>query len=283
MAKQVLCSSGKIVGLEYRLFMSKTIDVDDLKANMVWVKLPPSNKRSISEQWRRLSKQPWFAGLMAGDKDDRLGVRVWGGAVLPETREEIAGLLGIQLTPPVTRVRVRGYGISMGLVSGSQSAAQREADRVFGANTVKVQRCQHLKHSGLINPVFDMDLTGVPPDGRAALHRRRIRGCLSVGGTYVCVNPLAPHTPRWGKTRRSLRSRGVSCLMMKKRRTRLQEPPRQRRMRAFSEPPSPPWKMALSYRSSEIRSDKRYLFARPSRGRIQFSGRCDWNGRNPAH
>ena len=39
MAKQVLCSSGKIVGLEYRLFMSKTIDVDDLKANMVWVKL----------------------------------------------------------------------------------------------------------------------------------------------------------------------------------------------------------------------------------------------------
>ena len=45
MAKQVLCSSGKIVGLEYKLFMSKTIDVDDLKANMVWVKLPPSNKR----------------------------------------------------------------------------------------------------------------------------------------------------------------------------------------------------------------------------------------------
>ena len=52
----------------------------------------------------------------------------------------------------------------MGLVSGSQSAAQREADRVFGANTVKVQRCQHLKHSGLVNPVFDMDITGVPPD-----------------------------------------------------------------------------------------------------------------------
>ena len=75
-AKQMLCSSGKVVGLEYRLFMSKTIDVDDLKANMVWVKLPPSNKRSISEQWRRLCNQPWFAGLMAGDKDDRLGVRV---------------------------------------------------------------------------------------------------------------------------------------------------------------------------------------------------------------
>ena len=52
----------------------------------------------------------------------------------------------------------------MGLVSGSQSAAQREADRVFGANTVKVQRCQHLKHSGLVSPVFDMDITGVPPD-----------------------------------------------------------------------------------------------------------------------
>ena len=35
MAKQVLCSTGKVVGLEYRLFMSKTIDVDNLKANMV--------------------------------------------------------------------------------------------------------------------------------------------------------------------------------------------------------------------------------------------------------
>ena len=197
MAKQVLCNSGKVTGLEYRLFMSKDVDADDLQANMVWVKLPSSNKRSIAEQWRKLSKQPWFAGLIAGDKEDRLGVRVWGGPVLPEVREEIAGLLGIQLAPPVTRVRVRGYGISMGLVSGSQSAAQREADRVFGPKTVTVTRCQHLRHSGLVNPVFDLDITGVPPgwDGCTApasdsrMPVRRWHRCLrkSTGPLYTPI------------------------------------------------------------------------------------------------
>ena len=122
-----------------------------------------------------------------------------------------------------------------------------------------------------------------PQTGRVAQLRRRTRGCLSAGGTPVCVNPLAPRTPRWGKTRRSLRCRDVFCLMMKKWRTHLREALRQRRMRAFSEPPPPPRKMALSYRSSEIHPDKRYFFARPSRGRLQFSGRCNWDGRDAAH
>ena len=80
--------------------MSKTIDVDDLKANMVWVKLPLSNKRSISEQWRRLSKQPWFAALMAGDKDDRLGVRVWGGGCLARNQGGNRRTVGHTTHPP---------------------------------------------------------------------------------------------------------------------------------------------------------------------------------------
>ena len=88
--------------------MNKDTDVDTLKANMVWVKLPQNANRAISDHWKRLHKQPWFAGLIAGDRADRLGVRVWGGPVIPDTRQEIANLLGIFLTPPVTRVRVRG-------------------------------------------------------------------------------------------------------------------------------------------------------------------------------
>ena len=65
MVKQVLCNSGKVTGAEYRLFMNKDTDVDTLKANMVWVKLPQNTNRAISDHWKRLHKQPWFAGLIA--------------------------------------------------------------------------------------------------------------------------------------------------------------------------------------------------------------------------
>ena len=208
MVKQVLCNSGKVTGAEYRLFMNKDTDVDTLKANMVWVKLPQNTNRAISDHWKRLHKQPWFAGLIAGDRADRLGVRVWGGPVIPDTRQEIATLLGILLTPPVTRVRVRGYGVSMGLVSGQQSAAQREADRVFGVNIVTVIRCQHLKHSGLVSPVFDMDITGIPPDWEGCtvpaqdsrMPVRKWHKCIrkAAAPTYKPVGKRATLPPRQG-------------------------------------------------------------------------------------
>ena len=96
-----------------------------------------------------------------------------------------------------THTHTHTYGISMGLVSGSQSAAQREADRVFGPKTVTVTRCQHLRHSGLVNPVFDLDITGVPPgwDGCTApasdsrMPVRRWHRCLrkSTGPLYTPV------------------------------------------------------------------------------------------------
>ena len=72
MVKQVLCNSGKVTGAEYRLFMNKDTDVDTLKANMVWVKLPQNTNKAISDHWKILHKQPWFAGLIARDRADRL-------------------------------------------------------------------------------------------------------------------------------------------------------------------------------------------------------------------
>ena len=41
--------------------------------------------------------------------------------------------------------------------------AQREADKVFGANVVSVKHTRHLQKSGLERPVYDVELTGVPP------------------------------------------------------------------------------------------------------------------------
>ena len=55
----------------------------------------------------------------------------------PNSKTKIGQLLGIQITPPVTKVRIRGYGVSLGLESNSHSGAQREANKVFGEGRVK--------------------------------------------------------------------------------------------------------------------------------------------------
>ena len=65
--------------------------------------------------------------------------------------------------PKVTTARVYEYGLTFGLASGHQHVAQREAIKVFGVG-VKVMSTRHLQRSGMVRPIYDMELTGVPAD-----------------------------------------------------------------------------------------------------------------------
>ena len=103
--QQVLKQSGYKGGVEYRLFLSRDVDLAELKAHMCWLKLPEGTARPIPQQHHRLKDRPWFAGILTGDKDNHIGVRVWGGPVLPEVRLEIAHCLGISAPPQVTTAR----------------------------------------------------------------------------------------------------------------------------------------------------------------------------------
>uniref|UniRef100_A0A7S4LEV1 Uncharacterized protein n=1 Tax=Eutreptiella gymnastica TaxID=73025 RepID=A0A7S4LEV1_9EUGL len=51
--------------------------------------------------------------------------------------------------------------MTFGLASGDQQVAQREAIKVFGAG-VKVMSIRHLQRSGMVRPVYDVELKGVP-------------------------------------------------------------------------------------------------------------------------
>ena len=126
LVQQVLKQSSAREGVEYRLFLSKDVKIEGLQAHMCWVKLPEAKPSAQLHQ--ALAGLPWFAGLLSGDKLDRVGVRVRGGPVQQQVRAENGSLLGIKFQAPKTTVWVRGYGLSFGLVSGDQQLAQREAD-----------------------------------------------------------------------------------------------------------------------------------------------------------
>ena len=97
--QQVLKQSGYKGCVEYRLFLGRDVDLAELKAHICWLKLPEGTMRPIPQQHHRLKDRPWFAGILAGDKENRIGVRMWGGPVLPEVRPEIAHCLGISVPP----------------------------------------------------------------------------------------------------------------------------------------------------------------------------------------
>ena len=128
---------------------------------MCWLKLPEGTERPIPQQHHGLQDRVWFAGILSGDKENRIGVRVWGGLVLPKIRQEIAHCLGICVPPLITAARVYGYSLTLGLASGDQQVAQREATKVFGPE-VTVVSTRHLQRSRLVPPVYDVEPKGVP-------------------------------------------------------------------------------------------------------------------------
>ena len=98
--QEVLKQSGYKGCVEYRLFLSRDVYLAELKAHMCWLKLAEGTARPIPQQHHRLKDRLWFAGILMGNKDNRIGVRVWGGPVLPEVRQEIAHCLGNSAPPP---------------------------------------------------------------------------------------------------------------------------------------------------------------------------------------
>ena len=89
--------------MEYKFFLSRDVNLAELKAHMCWLKLPEGTTQPIPQQHHRLKDRPWFDGILAGGKENRIGVRVWGDPVLPEVKQEIAQKLHtvwVFLPPP---------------------------------------------------------------------------------------------------------------------------------------------------------------------------------------
>ena len=178
---KLLRNSGRVTGVEFRPWISREGAAPAIPARMVWVKLDsPAVIREPRQQWKRLQSEAWFAGLMAGERRDRLGVRVWGAnppsdAVLTRIGE----LLGCTTPLRSIRVRVKGYPPTFGMEGAGGMSPQVEAQRVFGPE-VRVVNTQHVAASGLIRPVFILTLTGTPPQWtsqRVPAADSRMRDC----------------------------------------------------------------------------------------------------------
>ena len=77
----------------------------------------------------------------------------------------IAGLMGAPAPAQTTGVRVQGYPSQLGLAVDEYVQLRRYALEAFGPEVpIRVHRYNHLAHSTLDWPVFDLELEGVPED-----------------------------------------------------------------------------------------------------------------------
>ena len=94
-----------------------------------------------------------------------MGIRLFGAQQVPqELAQAVGALLGGEITPGKVVVRPGGYPISYGSPEDSWAAFRREFPEVFGAGAgnIRVVWCEHLPHSGLDRPQWDITLTGLP-------------------------------------------------------------------------------------------------------------------------
>ena len=195
--------------------------------------------------------------MIAGERPDIIEVGVWGwggGAVDQGSKTRIGRLLGIQIAPLVTKVRVRGYGVSLGLKSNGQSVAQRDANKVFGEGKVKVVACRDLRQSGLSRPVYDISLIGMYHNGREH----------AATGTYITsahVQPQLPSTALLGKTPHRPHRRGVHPQQRIPKWTTWQTPKSQTRSSYMEAEHSHVWRHTPESRAGQLHKCQLHLIA----------------------
>ena len=126
---------------------------------MLWVRLPASVRAPIPDVWAKLASNPQiggqFGGLVTGDQEGRVGVRLFGAQQGPQGLAQAVGeLLGAEITPRKVVVRVGRYPISYASPEDGWAAFRREFPEVFGegAGDLRIVRCEHLPHSWLDRP-----------------------------------------------------------------------------------------------------------------------------------
>ena len=134
-AQAVVRASGKSQGITCRPWMQG--GDSPLPGAMMWVRLPASARAPLPDLWAKLSTDPQvsgqFGGLIPGDQEGRLGVRIFGGTTVPQgVPQAVGNILGAEITARKVVVRVGGYHLSYGQPAGGWAAFQKELPEVFG-------------------------------------------------------------------------------------------------------------------------------------------------------
>ena len=90
---------------------------------MLWVRLPASARAPIPDMWAKLASDlqigGQLGGLVTGDQEGRVGVRLFGSQQVPQGLAQAVGeLLGAEITPWKVAVRVGGYSIRPAIPRG---------------------------------------------------------------------------------------------------------------------------------------------------------------------
>ena len=165
-ARQAMRECGKRQGWGIRPHVGDYQVDQKLQAQVMRVTVPDEQKRTRNQQWQRLAKEPWFAGLAAPDtwfKGDRsVAVRRWGThATTPEEYARVSEILACEVKLPVTTLRVRGYCT---LFKSSPEYVDQELVRVFGAGHGVRHVSTQQEHTSRGSTVYFVKVTRVRPD-----------------------------------------------------------------------------------------------------------------------
>ena len=133
------------------------------------MRLLASVRAPIPDLWAKLASDPQisgqFGGLVPGDQEGRVGIRLFGAQQVPQGVAQAVGeLLGAEIAPRKVVVRVGVAPSVTGPPRMAGGALWREVPEVFGVGTgdIRSMRFEHLPHLGLDHPRWDITLTGVP-------------------------------------------------------------------------------------------------------------------------
>ena len=165
-ARQAMRECGRRQGWGIRPHVGDYQVDQKLQAQVMRIAVPDEQRRTRNQQWQRLAKEPWFAGLAAPDTwfrgDQALAVRRWGAhAPTPEEYARVSEILGCEVKLPVTTLRVRGYCT---LFKSSPEYVDRELVRVFGAGHGVRHVSTQQEHTSRGGTVYIVKVTGVRPD-----------------------------------------------------------------------------------------------------------------------
>ena len=165
-AAVLMKNSGATGGVFYRPWADKSLpqDAHGIECKVTRITLPENSRLTPQQCWGRLKDQPWFGGLAHSGDARKIAVRKWGEKTPfpPQVLTTIEQLTGASTAPPIVRARVRGYGADF------PERVAEETRAVLGRG-VKCVKCTWVRNSGLVRPVYDVELSGVPEGWKGAV------------------------------------------------------------------------------------------------------------------
>lgn len=165
-AAAMMKSSGAAGGVFYRPWADRSLpqDAHGIECRIARIVLPENSRLTPQQCWGRLKDQSWFGGLAHSGDPRKIAVRKWGekSPFPPQVLTTIEQLTGASAAPPLVRARVRGYGEDF------PEKAAEETRTALGQGVTCV-KCTWIRSSGLVRPVYDVELAGLPEGWKGAV------------------------------------------------------------------------------------------------------------------